>query len=69
MNALVAFDRSFRKRLLTLDGEVGGRQILQQVTGVVRWLNLHDPGIYRDLDSPDQVDRMRRDLQAQYPAG
>jgi molybdenum cofactor cytidylyltransferase len=46
----VAFPSRFGLELSNLDGEIGGREILQRHSPQVTWLNIHDPGIYLDLD-------------------
>ena len=54
----VGFARQFRDRLLALDGVRGARPILQRAAPDVVWLNVHDPGIYRDIDRPDDLARL-----------
>ncbi len=51
----VAFPNSFAEELAALDGETGGRSILRKHPERVHWLNVHDPGIHRDLDSVDDL--------------
>jgi molybdenum cofactor cytidylyltransferase len=46
----VAFSNRFGTELSNLDGETGGRKILQRHSSQVTWLNIHDPGIHLDLD-------------------
>lgn len=47
----VAFSRRFADELSSLSGAAGGRTILQRHHREVDWLNVHDPGIYRDMDT------------------
>ncbi len=60
----VALPRQFGNVFTALDGEAGGRTLLKQNPERVRWLNVDDPGIYRDLDSLNELRPMLRD----YPA-
>ncbi len=59
-----AFPRQRGNVFTALDGEAGGRTLLKQNPERVRWLNVDDPGIYRDLDSLNDLRPMLRD----YPA-
>lgn len=56
----VGFPHPFRDRLLALDGPEGARSVLRYAVGAVAWINVHDPGIYLDLDDPADSDAMRR---------
>ncbi len=57
----VGFGRRFRERLLNLSGDQGGRRILRDTgNGKVLWLNLHDPGIYRDIDQVADIATIER---------
>jgi molybdenum cofactor cytidylyltransferase len=47
----VAFSKRFASELAALNGDMGGRTILQRHPADVTWLNIHDPGIYCDLDT------------------
>ena len=51
----VGFARPYRERLLALDGAEGARRILPSAATDVVWLNVHDPGIYRDVDQPGDL--------------
>lgn len=48
----VGFSALFRDRLLALSGASGGRHILDAEPARVHWLDLDDPGIHRDIDTP-----------------
>ena len=37
-------------------GDQGGKSILQQHRDKVDWLECDDPGLYRDVDRPDDLD-------------
>lgn len=56
----VGFGSRYRQALLALSGDVGGRHVLQGDGGQVVWLNIHDPGIYLDVDTPADVARLAR---------
>ncbi len=60
----VGFSGLFRDALLNLSGDRGARDILRKAHGRLVWLNLHDPGIYRDIDRPEDLEPIRRNLQA-----
>jgi molybdenum cofactor cytidylyltransferase len=49
----VGFGRNFYPQLQSLEGDVGGRGILDQFPAAVRRIELSDPGIFRDLDRPN----------------
>ena len=63
----VGFTRHFREPLLRLTGDQGGRQVLRDAKGKVLWLNLHDPGIYRDIDDTTDVATIERHMRLQMP--
>lgn len=56
----VAFGHRYRRQLLALTGNSGGRHLLQADSAGVTWMNIHDPGIYLDVDTPADVGRLRR---------
>ncbi len=58
----VGFSRRFRGELLALTGDRAGREVLKRAPKEVVWLNLHDPGIYRDVDQASDFDSIRRDF-------
>lgn len=58
----VGFGRRFRERLTGLHGVTGGRALLRGADDAVVWLNVHDPGIYQDVDTPEDARRLARRL-------
>ena len=52
----VLIRRRFRDLLLTLEGDRGARAALGGLTAVVR-LDVEDPGILEDIDTPEDYDR------------
>ncbi len=60
----VGFSVQFADGLARLSGEPGARSLLKKAAGVV-WLNLHDPGIYLDVDRPADVETVCRHLPTQ----
>jgi molybdenum cofactor cytidylyltransferase len=48
----VGFSSRFFPELATLQGDVGGRQLLTQYAQLVHTLPVPDPGVLRDLDRP-----------------
>lgn len=56
----VGFSRSYRSELMRLSGDAGARQILVDHPGDLQLLEVDDPGILRDVDSP-------QDLQCRLP--
>jgi molybdenum cofactor cytidylyltransferase len=51
----VGFSAAFRQRLLALNADVGGRDILRDFASDVRELPVDDPGIVRDVDTPTDI--------------
>jgi len=56
----VGFSREFREALLALNADIGGRDIIAVNVGRVTWIDVDDPGIVRDIDSPTDVEESRR---------
>jgi molybdenum cofactor cytidylyltransferase len=48
----VVFARCWRERLLGLDGETGGRLLLQRYADAVTLVSCDDSGVLRDVDRP-----------------
>ena len=48
----VCFDRVYYPEMRELTGDIGARQILGRHPEVLELLELNDPGVLRDLDSP-----------------
>ena len=51
----VLFDACTFRKLLSLDGDIGGRAIFGQYQ--VRWIPWHDPKILLDIDSPEDYQK------------
>ncbi|MDJ0741607.1 MAG: nucleotidyltransferase family protein [Gammaproteobacteria bacterium] len=47
----VALSARFGPELAALDGDRGARDVLRRHADAVTWLDVSDPGIYRDLDT------------------
>lgn len=56
----VGFSSRFRDALLSLTGSGGARSVLHAAAHEVCWLNLHDPGIHRDIDHPEEMKAVSR---------
>ena len=61
----VGFSARFRGRLSKLSGDQGGKQILQDAPEEVVRLNVQDPGIYWDIDRPEDLSAMWTQIQMQ----
>ena len=48
----VALSARFGPELAALDGDRGASDVLRRHADAVTWLNVRDPGVYRDLDTP-----------------
>lgn len=48
----VGFDREYRETLLKLQGDVGARSVLKQHKAKLHYLDVNDPGILLDVDTP-----------------
>ena len=51
----VGFSARFRSELLGLNGDVGARQLLEDNADRLLLLTVNDPGIFRDVDRPDDL--------------
>jgi len=51
----VGFSAVYRDRLLALDGDRGARDLLAANVDRLRLIEVDDPGILRDVDSPDDL--------------
>ena len=56
----VAFSQDFREELLGLHGDSGARSVLQAHPGEVHRLQVDDPGIIEDIDTPADLQRLSR---------
>ena len=57
----VYMDRQFFADLMQLDGDIGGRALMQQHPGAVHEMAVSDPSVLRDLDTPEDYDALCRD--------
>ncbi|MGD8588598.1 MAG: nucleotidyltransferase family protein [Chromatiales bacterium] len=51
----VGFSRAYRERLLALQGDIGARAILVDESRAIVRIQVEDPGILRDVDSPQDL--------------
>jgi molybdenum cofactor cytidylyltransferase len=51
----VGFHAAFAQDLSHLDGDTGARSILQQNAGKLVRLDVNDPSVTRDIDTPGQL--------------
>ncbi|HKQ25086.1 MAG TPA: nucleotidyltransferase family protein [Burkholderiales bacterium] len=51
----VGFGSRYRAELLDLDGDVGARAVLERHTQEVEIIDCDDPGMLRDIDTPDDA--------------
>ena len=56
----VAFSQGFREELLGLHGDSGARSVLQAHPGEVHRLQVDDPGVIEDIDTPADLQRLSR---------
>lgn len=56
----VGFDASLREELLALAGDVGARSLLARHAEAVRTLATDDPGIFVDIDTPEDLERLQK---------
>lgn len=54
----VGFAAEFGPRLTLLSGDVGARDILRAERGRIVTLEVEDPGVLADIDTPDALDRL-----------
>jgi molybdenum cofactor cytidylyltransferase len=54
----VGFGRQFRDDLLTLSGDAGARAVLTAHASAVRQLEVDDPGVVQDVDTPADAKRL-----------
>ena len=53
----VILDRSYAAHLETLDGDVGCRSLLAAAPQAVHEVDVDDPGVVLDIDTPEQYER------------
>ena len=56
----VGFAGALRGELLALTGDVGAREIIQRHSRQVKLIATDDPGIFVDVDTPEQLQRLDR---------
>lgn len=57
----VGFASSLRGELLALAGDVGARSLLSRHADAVRSLPTDDPGIFVDIDTPQDLERLQKE--------
>jgi len=55
---------SLLSQVPTLDSRIGLRQLLQRNPDAICRVSVDDPGILRDVDTPDEYERLKTDLEA-----
>lgn len=55
----VLFDKSFIPALLTLDGTTGGNSVIRRHDGALHQIELADPTLLFDVDTPGDLERVR----------
>lgn len=55
------FPYRFRRELLALRGDVGGKQILQQCPDEIVWVNFHEIDPFLDVDTPEMFARLQKE--------
>ena len=51
----VGFGQKYRDTLLNLNGDTGARTVLKEHKGKLHYLEVDDPGILIDVDTPDDL--------------
>lgn len=54
----VLFGRAFWPQLATLNGDAGAKPVLQQHPEAVRIVELNDPGVLQDIDTPADLSQL-----------
>jgi molybdenum cofactor cytidylyltransferase len=54
----VGFSAALRDELLALDGDTGARAILERHAGLIVQVRSDDPGIFVDIDTPQDLARL-----------
>jgi molybdenum cofactor cytidylyltransferase len=55
----VLFDRAFFPKLLAVEGDQGGRELLDRHREQIEWVEVKDPAILADVDTRQDYERMR----------
>lgn len=53
----VGLSARFRAQLETLRGDEGARSVLKENTGLIKLIEVDDPGVCRDIDTPEDLRR------------
>ncbi len=53
------FDRELRDRLMRLEGDRGGRVLFAEFAEEIEWVEVNEPGILEDIDTPADYHRLR----------
>lgn len=56
----VGFSKELREELLRLDGDVGAREVLARHADSVERITTGDPGIFVDVDTREDLERLER---------
>jgi molybdenum cofactor cytidylyltransferase len=51
----VGFSRCHRDALASLTGDAGARSLIERNLGRITWIDVEDPGILRDVDTPGDL--------------
>jgi molybdenum cofactor cytidylyltransferase len=55
----VGLSARFRAQHETLHGDEGARSVLKENAGLIKLIEVDDPGVCRDIDTPDDLRRNR----------
>lgn len=55
----VLFDKSLFDELTRIEGDIGGRMLLEKYAGSLARVPVEDPGILEDIDTPEDLQRLR----------
>ena len=56
----VGFGAPLRAELVSLDGDEGARSVIHKHRDALVKVAVHDPGIFADIDTPEDLDRWNR---------
>jgi molybdenum cofactor cytidylyltransferase len=56
----VGFGAPLRAELVSLDGDAGARSVVHRHRDALVKVPVHDPGIFADIDTPEDLDRWNR---------
>lgn len=58
----VGFGKQYFAELMALTGDSGGRPVIQAHPDAVLRIDLDDPGLIADIDTPEELERLQRTL-------